>query len=156
MVFRGNREKCIDLKKGDASNGNKIQIWDCNWGSEPNQEWTYESGELGIKHTASEGEKCIDLPNSKTTNGWEVQLWDCDGSAGQQWVLANQWTEDTTTPWVITVVLLSIVLVLSIAVNCAVCFLRRRADRQAKTGLTSPTGLSVGRPAEDQLEAQQL
>jgi len=144
LVYKANESKCVDLHSGKRENGAKVQIWDCvgTWNTQaPNQEWSYESGELGIYHTASDGRKCIDLPLTDTRNGVEVQLWDCDGSPGQQWAFANEDLEESNTGYVVAIVLLTLALVVSLIVNCRLCYLRRKYRTSEQVSLKASTNV---------------
>merc|ERR1712196_100964 len=131
-----------------GENGAKIQIWDCVGEGNtqaPNQEWSYESGELGIYHKGSDGKKCIDLPKSDTRNGVEVQLWDCDGSEGQLWAFAGEDLEESTTGFVVAIVLLSLALCLSCVVNVWLCYQRRKYRRPDEVHLKGAAAQSIGK-----------
>lgn len=147
LVYKANQSKCVDLHAGKAENGQKIQIWDCvgEWNTQaPNQEWGYESGELGIYHKASDGKKCIDVPLADMRNGVEVQLWDCDGSEGQLWAFGGEDIEESTTGYVIAIVLLAISLCVSCMVNLWCCYMRRKyrpADQVQLKGAPADTNI---------------
>eukprot|EP00929_Paragymnodinium_shiwhaense_P022073 TRINITY_DN14212_c0_g1_i1.p1 TRINITY_DN14212_c0_g1~~TRINITY_DN14212_c0_g1_i1.p1 ORF type:complete len:226 (-),score=69.31 TRINITY_DN14212_c0_g1_i1:295-972(-) len=150
LVYKANQTKCVDLRGGKAENGQPIQIWDCvgEWNSiANNQEWSYESGEFGIYHKASDSKKCIDLRLVDTRNGNEVQLWDCDGSAGQKWTFADEDLSEDHSAYIAAIVLLALALVCSLSVNIVLCFLRRRYRPTEEAHLKDPTKL--GNPALD-------
>jgi hypothetical protein len=71
--------KCIDLPNGDTTNGNKVEVWDCN-GSD-NQNWEVHDGTIRLKKNPK---KCLDLPGGAQSNGNKLQIWDCNGQAGSQ------------------------------------------------------------------------
>jgi hypothetical protein len=41
ILVKSNVYKCIDLAGGDTTNGNGIEVWDCN--EQDNQQWSYDS-----------------------------------------------------------------------------------------------------------------
>jgi predicted alpha-1,2-mannosidase len=69
---------CLDDSNSGTSNGNVIQIWDCNQTNA--QTWVYTPGD-GLSVMG----KCLDVPNSSTTQGTKVQLYDCNGTDAQLW-----------------------------------------------------------------------
>ena len=71
--------KCLDAPLGAAA-GSKVQIWDCNGGS--NQRWSFNSN--GTISSASSG-LCLDVSGAATANGSVVILWNCAGAANQRW-----------------------------------------------------------------------
>ncbi len=74
--------KCVDDNGQSTANGSRIQIWDCNGGS--NQQWTVASnGTLQVYG------KCMDITGANYGNGTGIDLWDCNGGANQQWRVAN-------------------------------------------------------------------
>jgi hypothetical protein len=74
--------KCVDDNGLSTANGTKIQMWDCNGGS--NQDWTIEpDGTLQVYG------KCMDITGANYSNGTNIELWDCNGGANQQWQPRN-------------------------------------------------------------------
>jgi hypothetical protein len=74
--------KCVDDNGQSTANGTKIQIWDCNGGS--NQAWTVASdGTLQVYG------KCMDITGANNANGTLIELWQCNGGANQQWQAQN-------------------------------------------------------------------
>jgi Ricin-type beta-trefoil lectin domain len=64
--------KCIDLNGNNATNGAKIQLWDCNGSSA--QQWVYDTeGLLRLKRDIS---WCVDTPTSGDA-GNALILWQC-------------------------------------------------------------------------------
>jgi hypothetical protein len=77
-----NSAKCVDDNGQSTANGTKIQIWDCNGGT--NQQWTVASnGTLQVFG------KCMDITGANYSNGTLIELWDCNGGANQQWHAAS-------------------------------------------------------------------
>jgi hypothetical protein len=79
MIFKSDTRKCVDIPGSDMTNGNKIQIWDCN--NNKNQMWYFDG--LYIRSGIND-QKCLDVPGSDYTNGNKLDLWDCNGLANQQ------------------------------------------------------------------------
>jgi hypothetical protein len=79
---------CIDLPGGNARNGARLQIWDCNGSA--NQIWNPvlvdPKGVWGpfVIQYAAEPSKCIDIAGGNLKDGATLQLWDCNGLAQQQ------------------------------------------------------------------------
>ena len=73
--------KCVDDRSSGTSNGNPIQIWDCNGTGA--QIWLHDSP--GNKTTFSVLGKCMDDTGAGTWNGTKIQLYQCNNSAAQQW-----------------------------------------------------------------------
>ncbi|SPL87991.1 Endo-1,4-beta-xylanase A precursor [[Actinomadura] parvosata subsp. kistnae] len=69
--------RCVDVPNNSTSDGQQVQLWDCNNGS--NQQWSQTSaGELKVY-----GSKCLDAGGSG--NGARIQIYACHGGANQQW-----------------------------------------------------------------------
>ncbi|MEV0563289.1 ricin-type beta-trefoil lectin domain protein [Dactylosporangium sp. NPDC050588] len=80
MMFRsGITGKCMDNPYGYSTDGNRIQSFGCNGGSD-SQLWTMP-GDGTIRIAG----KCLDVNNAGTTPGTYVHLWTCHGLAAQQW-----------------------------------------------------------------------
>jgi non-reducing end alpha-L-arabinofuranosidase len=78
-----NSAKCVDNNNGAGTNGNKIQIWDCD-GYAPAQNWTLASdGSLQIDGG------CADITGANYNNGTPIQWYSCWGGANQQWQAVN-------------------------------------------------------------------
>jgi hypothetical protein len=77
---------CLDNTDGSSSNGNPIQIWQCN--GDAAQDWEFipdSNGIAGDYMLENSNGKCLDDPNDSTTDGTTVQLWTCLGNANQEW-----------------------------------------------------------------------
>ncbi|WP_104817408.1 ricin-type beta-trefoil lectin domain protein [Kitasatospora sp. MMS16-BH015] len=71
--------RCLDDSQGALTDGNAVQIWDCN-GSAP-QQWTaMPDGSLQVLG------HCLDDPQGNSASGTVTQLWTCNGSAAQKWL----------------------------------------------------------------------
>ena len=79
IVAGDNSAKCIDNNNGAATDGNKVQMWDCD-GNTAAQNWTVNSnGTLTIDGG------CMDITGANYSNGTLVEWWTCNGGANQQW-----------------------------------------------------------------------
>jgi len=74
--------KCLDLKGGDTTNGNKLQLWDCN--GMDNQKWIFDANMWKIVYAANTN-KCIDVPGDDVNDGTRLWIWDCNGGDSQTW-----------------------------------------------------------------------
>ncbi|MFK4122371.1 lectin [Streptomyces longwoodensis] len=81
VTSRLNAGKCLDNYSGSSTNGNKVEVWDCN-GTDA-QRWTFRDG------TLQTGGKCLDIMSGGTSNGSLVEMWECHGGANQQWQSDN-------------------------------------------------------------------
>ena len=71
--------KCVDNNNASGTNGNKVQIWDCD-GNTAAQNWTVNSnGTLTIDGG------CMDITGANYSNGTLIEWWTCNGGANQQW-----------------------------------------------------------------------
>jgi hypothetical protein len=78
IVSGKDSSECVDDNADSSANGTKIQLWDCNGGS--NQDWTVESnGTLQVNG------KCMDITGADYTNGTLIELYTCNGGANQVW-----------------------------------------------------------------------
>ncbi|HEX4725803.1 MAG TPA: ricin-type beta-trefoil lectin domain protein [Pseudonocardiaceae bacterium] len=80
-ITSGLAGKCVDNLNNSTTDGNKIDLWDCD--NTAAQQWTPANGSLQIDG------KCMDVTGQGTANGTLVELWDCNGGANQQWTVAN-------------------------------------------------------------------
>ncbi len=71
---------CLDNDAQSTSNGNKIQIWDCN--GTVAQKWTFKEAGSTLRVQG----KCLDIAGGGTGNGTKVQLYDCNGTGAQVWL----------------------------------------------------------------------
>ncbi|WP_245173648.1 glycoside hydrolase family 27 protein [Streptomyces aureus] len=79
--------RCLDAYDNQTAPGTKIQIWDCNGGT--NQKATLTAaGELRLYG----GTQCLDATGAATTAGTKVELWTCNGGSNQQWRLNSDGT----------------------------------------------------------------
>jgi hypothetical protein len=79
IVAGDNSAKCVDNNNASATNGNKVQMWDCD-GNTGAQNWTVNSnGTLTIDGG------CMDITGASSANGTLIEWWPCNGGANQQW-----------------------------------------------------------------------
>jgi hypothetical protein len=79
IVAGDNSAKCVDNNNASATNGNKVQMWDCD-GNTGAQNWTTSSnGTLTIDGG------CMDITGASSANGTLIEWWPCNGGANQQW-----------------------------------------------------------------------
>jgi hypothetical protein len=75
--------KCLDVAGAATSPGSKVDIWDCNGGT--NQQWTLNSN--GTITGVGSG-LCLDVTGAGTANGTLVDIWTCNGGSNQHWTRA--------------------------------------------------------------------
>ena len=83
IVSSLNTSQCVDLNGGNASNGNKVQMWTCN-GNATSQTWTIASN-----GTVQIDGGCMDITGANYNNGTLIEWWPCNGGANQQWQVSN-------------------------------------------------------------------
>ncbi|KAF9257675.1 glycoside hydrolase/deacetylase [Marasmius fiardii PR-910] len=76
--------KCLDVTNGNASNGNKMQIWTCAGGN-TNQMWNVNGGAISWIGQPF----CLDNTDGSFANGNPTQIWQCTGGPNQQWQFVN-------------------------------------------------------------------
>jgi len=69
---------CVDDNTSITSNGNKIQVWQCDQTNA--QTWT-----LAADGTVQVFGKCMTVDNGGTAAGSLIVLWDCTGAGAQIW-----------------------------------------------------------------------
>eukprot|EP00956_Cyclotella_meneghiniana_P028176 scaffold64960_cov44-Cyclotella_meneghiniana.AAC.1 len=74
---------CMDVKDGNASNSNAIQLWTCN--SSNSQKWYLDS--LGLIHSTLDGNKCVGNTHGADGNVYaKLIIFDCRPDfSHQQW-----------------------------------------------------------------------
>jgi hypothetical protein len=72
--------RCVDVPNSSRTNGTRVQLWDCNGGS--NQGWTLTSNRTLTVY----GNMCLDAAGSG--NGQQIQLYDCHGQANQRFSMS--------------------------------------------------------------------
>jgi hypothetical protein len=79
-IIGNGSNRCIDVPSSNATDGNRLQIWDCNGTGA--QRWTF-----GTDGTVRALGKCMDVSGGSTANGAAVQLWTCNGTGAQRFTL---------------------------------------------------------------------
>jgi hypothetical protein len=83
IVAGDNGAKCVDNNNASGTNGNKVQMWDCD-GNTGAQNWTVNSnGTLTIDGG------CMDITGANYANSTPVEWWTCNGGANQQWTASS-------------------------------------------------------------------
>ncbi|MEV0569092.1 ricin-type beta-trefoil lectin domain protein [Dactylosporangium sp. NPDC050588] len=79
-IIGNGSDRCIDVPSSNATDGNRLQIWDCNGTGA--QQWTFAAdGSLRALG------KCMDVSGGGTADGTVVQLWTCNGTGAQKFTL---------------------------------------------------------------------
>jgi beta-glucanase (GH16 family) len=74
--------RCIDIPGSNASDGVRLQMWDCNGAAA--QKWTFQSD--GTLRAMS---MCMDPAGGALTNGTPIQIVKCNGNPVQRWTLSG-------------------------------------------------------------------
>jgi hypothetical protein len=83
IVAGDDSAKCVDNNNGSPTNGNVVQMWDCD-GNTAAQNWTVNSnGTLTIDGG------CMDITGAKYVDGTLIEWWPCNGGANQVWQAEN-------------------------------------------------------------------
>jgi len=76
--------KCLDVPGTSATPGTRLQIWDCNNGT--NQTWTYTTAnELSVYSGGTR--RCLAAENGGASAGTTAVITSCDNGSGQKWRL---------------------------------------------------------------------
>jgi hypothetical protein len=70
---------CLDLASGDTTNGNAVEVWDCN--GLVNQQWVF-GDDYHIRYYADQS-KCVDAGDMQ--DGTQLQIGDCNDLSQQNW-----------------------------------------------------------------------
>jgi len=70
---------CLDLAGGDTTNGNAVEVWECN--GLANQQWVF-GDDYHIRFFADQS-KCVDAGDMQ--DGTPLMIWDCNGLSQQNW-----------------------------------------------------------------------
>ncbi|MER8183398.1 RICIN domain-containing protein [Kitasatospora sp. NPDC094015] len=75
-------DQCLDVPRGDATDGNDVELWTCNGGA--NQKWIPGWDGSMVNFATN---KCLDVvgSNGPPQNGTRVEIWTCNGGANQKW-----------------------------------------------------------------------
>jgi streptogrisin C len=80
--------KCVDVPNAAASDGARLQQYDC-WGG-ANQLWRFEDVGGGYHRIVSQSSgKCLDIDGASTANGARIIQWTCHSGTNQQWQLRD-------------------------------------------------------------------
>ena len=83
IVAGDDSAKCVDNNNASPTNGNKVQMWDCD-GNTAAQNWTVNSnGTLTIDGG------CMDITGAQYADGTLIEWWPCNGGANQVWQAEN-------------------------------------------------------------------
>ena len=77
VVLRNFAGKCLDVARGDSSDGTEILSWDCH--GSYNQQWVLRANKV-----YSLG-KCLDVKGGDASNGTPIVLFQCHFGANQDW-----------------------------------------------------------------------
>jgi len=80
---RTNFNKCIGLKNNSTTNGNSIEIQDCDY-SNSYQSWQYD--ENGKMRSRQNSEKCFQIKGTAAYSNVNVGIWDCQEQLNQTWL----------------------------------------------------------------------
>merc|ERR1719199_647201 len=81
IAIKSKPSLCLDLSSGSTTNGNTLEIWECN--SLENQLWFFTGGTYEIQY-AGNSQKCLDA-GSGMKQGNQVMIWDCNKQPQQRW-----------------------------------------------------------------------
>jgi len=82
LRWKNHPSKCLDVRFGQAKNGNTLQLWDCNTASSNQQfSWSSQDGKL---RWATNPTYCVDVRDHRNANGNRLQLWECIRSNSDQ------------------------------------------------------------------------
>lgn len=87
---------CLDNTANSSTDGNPIQVWQCNEDAAQSWELIPDSNGVAGDYMLENGNgKCLDDPHDSATDGTKVQLWTCLGNANQEWrpVTAGSYVE---------------------------------------------------------------
>ena len=70
---------CMDNNNASATDGNKVQMWQCD-GNTGAQNWT-----VATNGTLQIDGGCLDITGAKYTDGTLIEWWPCNSGANQQW-----------------------------------------------------------------------
>ncbi|MFJ3695284.1 ricin-type beta-trefoil lectin domain protein [Streptomyces sp. NPDC090052] len=87
QVASGLSGKCLDDAGGATTDGNRIQLWDCDGSGA--QKWFSYGSALRLGGRAG---KCVEADARSTRNGSPVQLATCDRGENQRWVSRSDGT----------------------------------------------------------------
>jgi hypothetical protein len=87
-VHLNTNDDCLDDTGGVTTDGNKVQVYECN-GDSASQAWGWTPdggpGGAGVMTLAANSAYCLAVSGNGTTAGTSVELWACNGTGSQQW-----------------------------------------------------------------------
>ena len=83
IVAGDDSAKCVDNNNASGTDGNKVQMWDCDTNTGA-QDWT-----VGSNGTITIDGGCLDITGANYSNGTLIEWWTCNGGANQQWEAEN-------------------------------------------------------------------
>ena len=82
LIWSVDRRFCVDVLSGCPSNGNQVQLWDCQ--AAPDANHIFSLSETSVRWKGPP-EKCLEITNPEEPHFSYVQIWDCDdGRRGQR------------------------------------------------------------------------
>ncbi|MEU5431262.1 RICIN domain-containing protein [Streptomyces olivoreticuli] len=82
----GSSGKCLEVDGSSASNGARVQQWDCN--GQSGSYWGTQSAGGGYVRIINNSGKCLEIADSRTDDGAPAQQWTCSsGYDTQLWKL---------------------------------------------------------------------
>ena len=77
----GDKEQCLDLKNGNASNGADIQRKDCN--SSSDQQWFVQDKQIKL---AKDMSMCLIVDTYSANIGSNAYIWECGNAGNGRWI----------------------------------------------------------------------
>ncbi|MFA0810061.1 ricin-type beta-trefoil lectin domain protein [Microbulbifer epialgicus] len=82
---KGNNKYCVDYNSGNADNGDKMHLWDCDGGN--SEKWQVQESSI-IQNRDKDWKYCIDTPGTSADNGEQLQIYQCNtADKGQRFSL---------------------------------------------------------------------
>ncbi len=75
--------RCLDVPGRSTTQGTRLQIWDCNGGT--NQTWTSTVTSSELTVYTGDTRRCLDAEGGGTSPGTAAIIWSCHGGANQKW-----------------------------------------------------------------------
>lgn len=82
IQFAANQQKCLQNVNGTISDGNNIQLGNCQ-DNEATLGWLFLYNKYKLSVAS---QKCLDIKGGYTSNGTNIQLWECNTGSNQQWI----------------------------------------------------------------------
>ncbi|MET7419493.1 beta-1,3-glucanase family protein [Dactylosporangium sp. NPDC005555] len=78
-IISNMNSKCVDVPSSNFTDGNQLQMWNCNGTGAQN--WTFSGDAIQA------GGKCMDVAAGSLANDAKIQIWTCNGSGAQRFTL---------------------------------------------------------------------